>query len=346
MNDLADGVLDRRRLLDQFLERNGLLDAGITALPVDCSFRRYYRAKRNGTSMIVMDAPPNLEDVEPFIKISDLLNQLGFSAPRVLATDVLNGFLLLDDFGDTTYTRALSDAHDEFALYCRATDVLSDLHCCALGDIAQTVAVYTDDKLLNEAVRFVDWYVVEGLGLPITSQARDDYLEAWRRCLPVVREVPDCLVLRDFHVDNLMVLDGFKGVAACGLLDFQDAVVGPMSYDLVSLLQDSRRDIQQDLVDDMLERYFGAMGRAVDRPAYMRSYFVFGAQRALKVLGVFTRQSLEYGNYRHLVHVPRLWRHTISNLSIPELAPVRNWIGRHVPEDKRLTPDTRKRIGI
>lgn len=293
-----------------------------------------------------MDAPPSLEDVEPFIKISVLLNRLGFSAPRVLATDVLNGFLLLDDFGDTTFTRALSDGYDEFALYCLANDVLSDLHCRPVDEIASSIPTYTDTKLLDEAVRFVDWYLVEGLQLPITPQARDDYLEAWQCCLPVVREAPDSLVLRDYHVDNLMVCDGIKGVAACGLLDFQDAVIGPMSYDLVSLLQDSRRDIHQNLVDDMLDRYFGAMGRTLDRAAYMRSYFVLGAQRALKVLGVFTRQSLKFGNHRHLAHVPRLWRHTLSNLSIPELTPVRNWIGRHVPEDKRLTPDTRNRSGI
>ena len=334
----ADNNPDRLALMRNFLARNGLADRPLAALADDCSFRRYFRATGAGTGFVVMDAPPALEDVVPFVTVSRLLNDYGYSAPRILDSDVENGFLLLDDFGDATYTKALAAGADEYDLYAKAMDVLIDLHRRAVGGTAAAVPAYLDDKLLDEAVLFIDWYLVPGLGLEISADARDAYLSAWRRCLRIARAAADTLVLRDYHVDNLMVLDEREGVGACGLLDFQDAVIGPASYDVVSLLQDSRRDIPEDLVAAMLERYFDALAPTVERNAFMGSYRALGAQRALKVFGIFTRQSVLHGNHQYLVHIPGLWRHTVADLAVPELAPVRDWIDRHVPEALRITP--------
>ena len=334
----AEIIPERSRLLRDFLVRNGLTAAAISPLADDCSFRRYFRVGRGADHYVVMDAPPDLEDVVPFATLSDLLNSYGYSAPRILGRDVDNGFLLLDDFGDTTYTRALAAGGNERDLYALALDVLVDLRHRSIEDVPAMVPRYDDAKLLTEAALFVDWYLIPGLGLRISDVERERYLAAWRECLTNLREAPDCLVLRDFHVDNLMVVGDRDGLGACGLLDFQDAVIGPSSYDVVSLLQDSRRDIGADLVTAMLGRYFEAMGQDIDRPAFMRSYHGFGAQRALKVFGIFTRQSVLYGNHGYLFHIPRLWRHTLANLAIPELAPVRDWIDRVVPVDLRLTP--------
>ncbi len=334
----TESIPERSELLREFLERNGLAAASVAPLADDCSFRRYFRVDRGAERYVVMDAPPDLEDVVPFVTLSGLLNGYGYSAPRILSKDVDKGFLLLDDFGDATYTRALAGGADEHELYALALDVLVDLHHRPLDTVPAAVPAYADAKLLAEAALFVDWYLKPGLGLRISDAEREAYLAAWRDCLPVLREAPDALVLRDYHVDNLMVIGDRNGLGACGLLDFQDAVIGPTSYDVVSLLQDSRRDIDDALVATMLDRYFEAMGPDLDRAAYMRSYFGFGAQRALKVFGIFTRQSVLYGNHAYLGHIPRLWRHTLANLNIPELAGVLDWIERMVPRDKRLTP--------
>lgn len=334
----ADTNPDRLPLLRRFLARHGIAGVSLSPLADDCSFRRYFRIAGQGRRFVVMDAPPDLEDVVPFVTLSRLLNDHGYSAPRILGRDVENGFLLLDDFGDATYTRALASGADERDLYARAIDVLIDLHRRSIDEAAAVVPTYGDQKLLDEAAMFIDWYLIPGLGLKISEEARDAYLAAWRTCLPVIRGAPDTLVLRDYHVDNLMVLDHRPGVEACGLLDFQDAVIGPASYDVVSLLQDSRRDIADTLVAAMLDRYFAALGPMVDRSSFMRSYQALGAQRALKVFGIFTRQSVLHDNHQYLTHIPRLWRHTMANLAIPDLAPVRDWVERHVPEAARVTP--------
>jgi aminoglycoside/choline kinase family phosphotransferase len=141
----------------------------------------------------------------------------------------------------------------------------------------------------------------------VPDSVRDSYLDAWRAVLPRARRAPECLVLRDYHVDNLMLLEGREGVAACGVLDFQDAVVGPVAYDVVSLLEDARRDIAPALAAEMLERYLGAFPD-LDREAFMESYAVLGAQRAAKIVGIFTRLSRRDGKDQYLRHVPRVWR--------------------------------------
>jgi N-acetylmuramate 1-kinase len=334
----AESNPERTRLLRDFLERSGLTAATVAPLADDCSFRRYFRVGNGEDRYVVMDAPPDLEDVVPFSTLSGLLNGYGYSAPRILGKDVENGFLLLDDFGDSTYTKALASGANEQALYALALDLLVDLRHRPIDGVPNSVPAYDDDKLLAEAALFIDWYLVPGIELRLTDTEREMYLAAWRECLGILREAPDTLVLRDYHVDNLMVVSGRDGVGACGLLDFQDAVIGPSSYDVVSLLQDSRRDIADPLVAAMLDRYFTTVGPDIDRPGFMRSYHAFGAQRALKVFGIFTRQSVLYGNHGYLVHIPRLWRHTMANLEIPELRPVREWIDRFVPADKRVTP--------
>lgn len=341
---MAEAVTAEERAAGRraFLDRAGWTGAEIEALPADASFRRYFRVRRGGDSAILMDAPPGKEDVRPFLEIDRILAGYGYSVPTVLAEDAAAGFLLLEDLGDTTYTRALAAGRDERALYGLATDLLADLAARPVDPVRGRMPAYSDAKLLDEATLFVDWYLVRGVGLAIPDEAREAYREAWRRCLPVARLSPEVLVLRDYHVDNMMVLDGRTGIAACGLLDFQDAVVGPASYDLVSLLQDSRRDIAGDLADEMFARYLARLAEAgrpiADEEGFRASYLALGAQRALKVFGIFARQSVLYGNHRYLVHIPRLWRLTLADLAHPALAPVAGWIAEHVPESHRVVP--------
>jgi aminoglycoside/choline kinase family phosphotransferase len=331
-------MADRLALLTDFLDRHGWSGTAPDALADDCSFRRYFRLQDGERRAVVMDAPPAQEEVLPFMRISERLNRLGYSAPRIAQADVENGFLLLDDFGDATYTRALADGADEEALYRLAMDVLVDLHTRPAEQFEDLVPAYGDQKLLDEVMLFIDWYLISGLHLSIPDQSKAEFRAIWSDLLIVARAVPDALVLRDFHVDNMMVLPDRSGLGACGLLDFQDAVIGPLTYDIVSLLQDARRDIPDHIVAPLIADYLEHFSDTLSQGDFDRSYKVLGAHRALKVFGIFTRQSVLYGNHQYLVHIDRLWRHTIANLTLPELSPVREWIDHHVPDHLRLTP--------
>ena len=337
---------ERMALLRRFVEENGLLHADLSPLAVDCSFRRYFRLRLPDNNFILMDAPPHQEDTKSFIQMSELLTSFGYSAPKILKKDVVNGFLLIEDFGDQTFTKALVDITDEEELYFKAIDILIDLYNRGGANLDKLLPLYSEAKLIDEAFLFVTWYLIPLLKLDISLGEQERYREAIRECLKSNQHVQTVLVLRDYHVDNLMVLPEREGSRACGLLDFQDAVLGPASYDVVSLLQDSRRDINQSLVDKLLDRYFQGIGIGQQENSYMKSYYSLGVQRALKVFGIFSRQDILYGNDKYLTHIPRLWKYTLQNIEAPVLEPIRAWICDNVPEIlmvKEMQPGDDKR---
>jgi aminoglycoside/choline kinase family phosphotransferase len=329
---------ERDAAIAAFLRRAGWGAARRGKLAGDASFRRYDRLQMNGTTAVLMDAPPPQEDVRPFLRVAQLLHGLGLSAPRILAEDVAAGLLLLEDFGDLTYTRLLLEGADEDRLYQLAIDLLVELHRAPPPNADSGIPPYDDARLLTEAGLLVDWYLPAISGEPTPPALREEYLEIWRGVLPVARAVPERLVLRDFHVDNLMLLDERDGVAACGLLDFQDAVMGPVTYDLVSLLEDARRDVPAPLAAAMTERYLAA-SPALDRGAFEASYAVMGAQRNAKIVGIFTRLCVRDGKPHYLHHIPRVWRLLEQDLRHKALAPVKAWLDRHIPTaDRRIPP--------
>ena len=333
-------MAERDAQIDAFLAACGWSDAVRAPLAGDASFRRYCRLARNGTTTMLMDAPPPQEDVRPYLAVARHLRALDFSAPAILAAAEETGLLLIEDFGDGTFTRLLAKGEDERALYAMATDVLIALHRRFDAAHAPWLPPYDDTRLLNEAALLVDWYLPAITGRPTPAALREEYLDLWRALFPVARAVPDSLVLRDYHVDNLMRIAGRDGLAACGLLDFQDAVLGPVTYDLVSLLEDSRREIGPDLVNAMYARYAAAFPD-LDRAALDASYVVLGAQRHCKVIGIFTRLCRRDGKPRYLAHIPRLWRLLEGNFRHPVLAPVKAWLDRHIPSELRRIPAER-----
>jgi N-acetylmuramate 1-kinase len=333
-------MAERVAEIARFLAAAGWGDVPRRPLAGDASFRRYERLEAGARRAVLMDAPPPKEDVRPFMAVARLLQGLGFSAPQILAEEIATGLLLLEDFGDSTYTRLLAGAADEERLYRLAVDLLVALHQGFKATAAPIVPAYDDDRLLTEAALLVDWYLPAVTGQPTEPALREEYLAGWRSLLPVARAVPETLVLRDYHVDNLMLLEGRSGVAACGLLDFQDAVIGPSSYDLVSLLEDARRDVSADLVAAMRERYLAAFP-ALDRDAFAASYAVMGAQRNCKIVGIFTRLCVRDGKPVYLAHIPRVWRLIEQDLRHPALAPMARWLDRHVPPALRRIPPIR-----
>lgn len=329
---------DRRDLLHQFLAHAGWADAERSVLAADASFRRYDRLRRDGDTVVLMDAPPPQEDLGAFHRVQRLLIELGFSAPAPLAVDLDQGFMLLEDLGDRTFTRALAEGAEEAALYRLAVDVLIALHARfqQLDNATADLPRYDDQRLLDEALLLPDWYL-PAIGRPVSEDERAEYASIWQRALQAARQVPETLVLRDYHVDNLMVLEGRSGPQGCGLLDFQDAVLGPITYDLVSLLEDVRRDVSPDLVGQLKERYLAARPD-LDRTAFDAAYAVLGAQRNAKIIGIFTRLLRRDSKPHYLRHIPRTWRLLEADLEHPALAEVRDWFDRTIAPADRRTP--------
>ncbi len=331
-------MAERARVIAAFLAAAGWGGVEPQLLAADASFRRYFRLFRDSETAVLMDAPPPHEDVRAFHQVQRLLRGLGLSAPRAIAVEEAAGLMLLEDLGDLTFTRALADGASEDELYRLAVDLLVALHgsFTPLAAADAELPSYDDARLLDESVLLVDWYL-PALGREASPALREEYREAWREVFPLARAVPETLVLRDYHVDNLMVLEGRDGVAACGLLDFQDAVLGPLTYDLVSLLEDVRRDVSPALAAEMRERYLaGAPG--LDRAAFDASYAVLGAQRNAKIVGIFTRLCRRDGKPQYLQHIPRTWRLLEGDLEHPALGPVKAWFDRVIPADARRIP--------
>jgi aminoglycoside/choline kinase family phosphotransferase len=322
---------ERTQIINAFLQRSGWSRQDLQPLAGDASFRRYSRLVANGRRAVLMDAAPPAESVVPFMQIAEHLIRLGLSAPAILSADEGAGILLLEDFGDQTFSRLLATGSNEYALYASAVDLLAYLHRLP-ADVALPPHLprYDAQRLLEEALLFIDWYMPDHLGAAVPAKTRAAFVDAWMAVLPPALAAPVTLVLRDFHVDNLIYLPGRQGLSACGLLDFQDAVAGPAAYDLLSLLEDARRDVSDELAASMIERYWKAVDGA-DRAKFREVFTILAAQRHCKVIGIFTRLSARDGKRAYLAHIPRVWRLLERALEYRGLAAVADWFEVHVP---------------
>jgi aminoglycoside/choline kinase family phosphotransferase len=346
----GDTVEARKAALEGFLAAAGWAGVAPVMLAGDASFRRYYRLTAAGRRAVLMDAPPPMEDIGPYISVAEMLRDLGLSAPEIYAEDREHGFLLIEDFGDNVYTRLLALGADEGALYALAIDTLAALHRAVAERGRPALPPYDEARLLDEAALLTDWYAPDVLGAALPDEARDDYLARWRRILPLAAlplgaQSRPTLVLRDYHVDNLMLLPDRPGVRACGLLDFQDAVCGPASYDLVSLLEDARRDVPDGLRAAMTERYLASFPK-LDRTAFARSAAILAAQRNCKIIGIFTRLWRRDGKPAYLAHIPRVWRLLENDLGREKaLLPIADWLDRHLPPEVRRASAAPRQAG-
>ena len=316
--------MNREAAIAAFLAEAGWGQARREPLPGDASFRRYVRLRRNGETVMLMDAPPPEEDVRPFVAVAVRLRQLGLSAPAVYRTDEARGLLLLEDFGNDTFTRLLGRGESEEGLYLLATDALLALQ--SRPEAAAGFSPFGIDRFLEGAELLLDWY------LPAAGD-REGFRAAMRQVLAPVLAGPQTLMLRDYHVDNLICLDGRPGMAACGLLDFQDAAGGPPAYDLASLIEDARRDVDEGVRKAVLARYRAAFP---DAGNLERDVAVLGAQRHIRVLGTFMRLARRDGKPGYMRHLPRLRRMLERNLAAPPLEPLAAWFRRNVAADLRI----------
>ena len=324
-----------------FLAEHKLDETTLVPLADDASFRRYFRVRGGGRGVVLMDAPPAREDVRPFLAIADYLRGLGYSTPEILAADPARGFVLLEDLGDDKLSTLAASGRTRRAHYELAVDLLADLHARPLQP---QVPAYDETLLMAEVGLFVDWYVPAALGTALPADAVNAFTQLWQRTLSQYAGAREVLVLLDYHADNLMWLGERRGLAKLGLLDFQDAVIGHPAYDLVSLLEDARLDVDGDLAEAMLSRYIAATDR--DRASFRTAYAILGAQRNTKIIGIFTRLLARDGKPGYLELIPRVWRYLERDLSHPELGELRRWYDRHVPARLRetlLAPDGAQR---
>ncbi|RYD66292.1 MAG: aminoglycoside phosphotransferase [Sphingomonadales bacterium] len=310
-----------------FLAAAGWDGAEIRPLAGDASFRRYFRVVEHDRTAILMDSPPDKgEDPRPFIRLARWLGDRGFAAPGILHEDLAEGLVLLQDFGDARMRETVDAAPEsELRLYEAAVDLLVRLAEHGPADIRP----YDLAEYHREVGLLTEWYC-PGVGLEADAQG---YVDAWDKVLAsVLEDHTPVTVLRDYHAENIMLIEGSETL---GLLDFQDALAGHPAYDLVSLLQDARRDVPAELETAMLDRYRRVTGAS---DAFDVAYHVLGAQRNAKIIGIFTRLWKRDGKPRYAGLCPRVWTYLERDLRHPALKPVAEWFETNVPPEMRGDP--------
>ncbi|HVT51396.1 MAG TPA: phosphotransferase [Dongiaceae bacterium] len=323
--------------VSSFLNAQGWADAHRMPLAGDGSARRYTRLESRGRRCLLMECPSAIP-LQPFLDVDALLRRLELSAPEVLAADPAAGFALIEDFGDGTFTRLLAEGADETGLYTLAVDLLIALHRRAGPADLVSVPPFDDARALDGLFRMLDWYWPAMRGAPASDLMRHEFEAAWRQVLPAMRLVPDSIALFDYHTDNLFRLDR-AGIAACGLIDFQDAVRAPVVFDLATLLDNDRRAIPDALRAAMIDRYLAAFP-ALDRDAFMTAYAVKTAHWNTRIVGTFARLLRRDGKPGYQRFMPRVWALVARHIAHPALAPVAEWYRRYLPPaDRRVLSD-------
>ncbi len=332
---MTQALHPRDALKDLFLRHSGFEHTQRVFLAGDASFRKYDRViDQDQRHYVLMDAPPEHEDTRPFTKIARFLVQHGLSAPRIIAEDAIQGFLLLEDFGDVSFTKLLAaQPKREKELYEAATNVLLQLRTT---NLPAHVLPYSLEKLMEEALLLVDWFLAASRGKQLAAESRKDFIKLWEEVLQNMPMLPPVLTLRDFHADNLMWRENEKDIARVGLLDFQDALIGSPAYDLVSFLEDARRDISAETIEYCLQHYIQQSG--FDKQALRAHFSILGAQRNSKIIGIFTRLTLRDHKPHYLAYLPRVWRWLEQDLTHPSLVDIRQWVDHYIPVDLRQLP--------
>ncbi|MGD0143450.1 MAG: phosphotransferase [Rhizomicrobium sp.] len=364
-------MTDRAEAMHDFLKSAGWDGAELSPLPGDASTRRYVRAALNSRKAMVMDQPQGAEtpacppgataeqrramgynaiarlagaDIGRFVATAEFLRARGLSAPQIYAADTKDGFALIEDLGDGLYADVLAQGGDEHALYGTAIDALATIHAEAAPALLPSdkpLHAFDDVALVAETDLMTEWFVPVALGRNASEAEVSEHRALWRAALAPVLASPSVFVHRDYHAQNLIWLPERMGIARAGMIDFQDAVAGTRSYDLISLVEDARRDVAPALAEAMTARYLDAMraqGRPLDADAYRAEMAVMAAQRNAKIAGIFARLYKRDGKPRYLSYLPRVWGYLNRDLEHPALTPLKAWYERVIPRAVRGNP--------
>lgn len=320
---------------EEFLAAHGFGEAERIPLPADASFRRYERLVGGPVPALLMLCPPDREPIEPYLRIAAHLRGLGLSAPMVYFADETAGLALIEDLGEDTFTALLTRGEDETRLYRLAAETLAHLH---RHPPPHFLPAWTVDAMATAAsATLLDWWWPAAFGAAPGASVRAAFAEAARETLAPFADDPPVLVHRDFHVDNLLRLDR-PGPAACGLLDFQDAGAGHPAYDVMSLLEDARRDIDPAVRRAALAHYLDA-AQVTDRARFLGAFAAHGALRHARVAALWTRLARRDNKRHYLRHAPRTWRLLDRALAHPACAPLAVWFDDHIPRALRRAPE-------
>ena len=363
-------MVERTEQMEIFLAASGWGAATRAPLPGDASTRRYVRLSLNGRKAMLMDQPQGAEtpaapanatpeerralgynaiarlagaDCGRFVAASNYLRGKGLSAPQVIASDPKQGFVILEDLGDALFADVV-DGANEAELYRAAADVLAVLHI----DRAPVVLppdkhfhAYDETAMLAETDLLTEWFMPVALGRKATPDEVLEHRALWRDALAALKPDP-VFVHRDYHAQNLLWLPGRGGAARVGLIDFQDAVAGSKAYDLISLIEDARRDVLPDIADATTAHYLNAMraqGTPLDEAAFRGEMAVMAAQRNAKIVGIFARLFKRDGKPRYLGYLPRVWGYLSRDLDHPGMAPLKAWYDHVIPRENRGIPE-------
>jgi aminoglycoside/choline kinase family phosphotransferase len=360
--------VERESAKKAFLDRSGWGTAVQSPLPSDASTRRYVRLRMNGRGAMLMDQPQNAEappspaDATPderrrlgynavarlagadcgrFVAASNYLRALGLSAPDIYACDCDAGFAIIEDLGDDLYTDVIAGGGDERLLCETAADVLAQLHARPAPSLLppdKPLHPYDETAMVAETDLLVEWFIPVALDRAPTPAEIGEHRALWRAALAPILGAPRVFVHRDYHAQNLMWLPQRSGRARVGLIDFQDAVAGPYVYDLISLIEDARRDVSPAVAAATTKRYLETMrnqGTPVYEEEFRTHMAVMAAQRNAKIAGIFARLYRRDGKPRYLDFLPRVWTYLNRDLEHPSLSAVNQWYDRHIPAEAR-----------
>jgi N-acetylmuramate 1-kinase len=353
----AAAQVARLRALRQFLAEAGHGQSRRERMAGDASIRSYARLRRGERSFILMNSPKRpdgpaiydgksysaavhlAEDVRPFVAIAGALRSRGFSAPKIHDADLEQGFLITEDFG----TDGVMDGEPPRPIMARyevATDLLARLHgedassvLPLAPQVTYRIPPFDIGAMLTEIGLMLEWYLPDRGAVP-SALLRGEFTAMWRELLQHPLAAPKAWMLRDYHSPNLLWLPAREGIARVGIIDFQDAVMGPPAYDVVSLLQDARIDVTQEIERALFNRYIEARMTAdagFDASAFAAHYAIMSAQRNTRLLGTFARLNRRDGKPHYLKHQPRIWSYLNRALAHPALASLRDWYAAHVP---------------
>ncbi len=355
-------ALTRNAAIRSFLSGTRWAEAERRFLEGDASFRRYETLHLgHGEAAVLMDMPARpdgppvrhgkpysaiahlAEDIRAVIAVNSVLRDKGYSAPKSEAHDLDHGFAVMEDLGRKVYGRMIRDGADMREPMSAAVSVLADM---AGRDWPQDVHLtkgmhrvppYDIEAQLIEVDLLPSWFWPLVTGSDIPPDALKDFESLWRDLLPLTQAERPVWVLRDYHSPNLIWLPEREGLQRVGLIDTQDCLMGHPAYDLASMLQDARVDIDSAFADDLYAEYcvLRSASGSFDREAFAVAYAILGAQRATKILGIFARLSKRDGKHGYLRHIPRVSRYLERNLAHPRLAGLKAWFDRHLPPAQR-----------
>ena len=316
----------------------GINDFKLKLIKSDASFRKYFRVyiKNQKQNLLFVNSPKKTENNLGYLKTTNIFEKINLSVPKIINFNISKGLFLIEDFGINTYTNSLKKGESEYKLYNLATDILIYINNQS-KNLKKKLPQYTNKKLIEEVRLFLEWYWPAIYKSKPKKDVVNEFIKIWNNLLNKNLTTNKVLVHRDFHIDNLFFLKDRKGLKACGLIDFQDAVIGPSSYDLVSLLEDARRNVNKEVIFKMYNKFVKKLSKE-QKENFVKEYKILATNRHLKVIGIFTRLYIRDKKKLYLKHIPRLWKLIEYNLNFYSLSELNKWINEFFPKKFRIKP--------